>query len=109
MKRDFTWVQSIAILFDKHQLFLGALKTLTWDDPIYHLSLTFDGESVTLPEIEDAKCDEVNGVLGQTCKLGYVSRLNIRAKMAVMGGDKDFQTSSLFATDYVVARFSGIN
>ena len=38
MKRDFTWVQSIAILYDKHQLFIGAQKTATWKDSIDRLA-----------------------------------------------------------------------
>ncbi|XVF45083.1 hypothetical protein PTKIN_Ptkin02bG0177200 [Pterospermum kingtungense] len=174
MKRDFTWVQSIAILFDKHQLFLGALKTSTWDDSIDRLSLSFDGEPVTLPKTEGVKwqsayvpavsitrasdinnvivegnfkitakvvpiteedlrihnygitnedcfahldlgfkfyslSNEVSGVLGQTYKPGYVSRLNIGAKMPIMGGDRDFHTLSLFSPDCAVARFTGNN
>ncbi|XWS54759.1 hypothetical protein CRYUN_Cryun10bG0116600 [Craigia yunnanensis] len=100
MKRDFTWVQSIAILFDKHQLFLGALKTSTWDDSIDRLILTFDGQTLS---------DEVNGVLGQTYKPGYVSHVDIGAKMPVMGGNIDFHSSSLFVPDCAVSRFSGIN
>ncbi|PQM38054.1 uncharacterized protein Pyn_06134 [Prunus yedoensis var. nudiflora] len=55
MKRDFTWVQSIAILFGKHQLFLGAQKTATWDDSTDRLALSFDGEPITLPESEGAR------------------------------------------------------
>ena len=38
MKRDFAWVQSIAILYDKHQLFIGAQKTATWKDSIDRLA-----------------------------------------------------------------------
>ncbi|PKI58634.1 hypothetical protein CRG98_020960, partial [Punica granatum] len=37
MKRDFSWVQSVGILFGKHRLFVGAQKTATWDDSIDHL------------------------------------------------------------------------
>ncbi|KAK7303584.1 hypothetical protein RJT34_14494 [Clitoria ternatea] len=48
MKRDFTWVQSIAILFDNHQLFVGANKTSTWQHYIDHLVLTFDNQPITL-------------------------------------------------------------
>jgi hypothetical protein len=55
MKRDFTWVQSIGILFSKHQLLIGAQKTATWDDSIDCLALAFDGQPVVLPESEPAR------------------------------------------------------
>ncbi|KAE8008014.1 hypothetical protein FH972_004564 [Carpinus fangiana] len=55
MKRDFTWVQSIGILFSKHQLLIGAQKTATWDDSVDRLALTFDGQPVILPESEAAR------------------------------------------------------
>ncbi|XP_057428521.1 uncharacterized protein LOC130721953 [Lotus japonicus] len=174
MKRDFTWVQSIAILFDHHQLFVGAEKTATWEDSNDRLALSFDGEPITLHKSEGAMwkssgvsihrdadtnsivvevegkfrmtskvipiteeesrihrygiteedcfahldvgfrffslSSEVSGVLGQTYKPDYVSRVNVGAKMPVMGGaGKEFQTTSLFTPDCSVARFVGSN
>ncbi|KAJ7967502.1 Root cap/late embryogenesis-like protein [Quillaja saponaria] len=176
MKRDFTWVQSIGILFNKHQLSIGAQKTATWDDSIDRLAITFDGKPITLPESDDARwqstsvpsvfltrtadannviveiegslritakvvhiteqdsrihnygitkensfahldlsfkffslSNQVSGVLGQTYRPDYVSRVNIGANMPVMGGHKEFESSSLFATDCAVARFVSNN
>ncbi|CAK7329947.1 unnamed protein product [Dovyalis caffra] len=51
--------------------------------------------------------NEVDGVLGQTYRPGYGSLVNVGAKMAIMGGNKEFVTSSLFTPDCTVARFSG--
>ncbi|KAI3992345.1 hypothetical protein MKX01_030066 [Papaver californicum] len=55
MMRDFTWVQSIGVIFDSHKLYIGALKTSTWDDSVDHLAVTIDGEPIELPLNADAK------------------------------------------------------
>ncbi|KAI3906256.1 hypothetical protein MKW92_000442 [Papaver armeniacum] len=55
MKRDFTWVQAIGILFGDHQIYVGAQKTAAWDDSVDRLGLTFDGQPIYLPESEGAK------------------------------------------------------
>ena len=45
----------------------------------------------------------MNGVLGQTHIRDYMSRVKMGASMLVMGRERDYETSSLFATNSVVA------
>ncbi|KAJ8555490.1 hypothetical protein K7X08_012986 [Anisodus acutangulus] len=176
MKRDFTWVQSLGILFNNHKLFIGAKKTSTWNDALDRLDLAFDGQSIILPNHEGAKWEpissttqgvsitrnrdtnsvlievegnfqikarvvpitekdsrihnygiteencfahldlsfkfyslsgKVNGVLGQTYGSNYVTRVKMGIEMPVLGGEKEFASSSIFSTDCAVSRFSG--
>ncbi|KAH6783815.1 late embryogenesis abundant protein-related / LEA protein-like protein [Perilla frutescens var. hirtella] len=55
MGRDFTWVQSLGILFGNHQIFVGAKKTATWDDAVDRLEVSHDAVPVFLAEGEGAK------------------------------------------------------
>ncbi|XP_021722089.1 uncharacterized protein LOC110689628 [Chenopodium quinoa] len=174
MGRDFTWVQSLGILFDNHKLYIGAQKTATWNDALDRLSLSYDDHPISLLETEGASwkstaggvtitrsrptnaveveaegkfkikavvvpitdkdslihkygitpqedcfahldlsfkfnslSDEVNGVLGQTYGSNYTSRVKMGVANPVLGGDKKFHSSSMFATDCAVARFNG--
>jgi Root cap len=55
MTRDFTWIQAIAVLFGEHHLYVGARKTVTWDDESDHLEISFDGENIELLEADGAE------------------------------------------------------
>ncbi|CAD6273345.1 unnamed protein product [Miscanthus lutarioriparius] len=66
------------------------------DDCLAHLDIGFKFYDLT---------DDVHGVLGQTYRTDYVNRLNVTAKMPVMGGADTFRSSGLFDADCAVARF----
>ncbi|KAK6144670.1 hypothetical protein DH2020_021490 [Rehmannia glutinosa] len=172
LKRDFTWVQSIGVMFDNHKLLISAQKTSTWDDNLDRLSISFDDNPISLPtqpgskwdshippqvtiyrtsntngviievannfrvtanvvpitaeeskvhgyDITEEDCfthlevafkfynlsDGVDGVLGQTYRSNYESKIKANAIMPVMGGAHKFRTSGIFATNCLVSRF----
>ena len=83
LRRDFTWVQALGI-------------TIPGSHSLVHLDLGFRFHNLTA---------DVDGVLGQTYSPSYVSRLDIGAKMPVMGGTHKYLSSGLFSTDCAVSKF----
>ncbi|KAJ0021772.1 hypothetical protein Pint_32185 [Pistacia integerrima] len=53
--RDFTWVQSLAVMFDSHNLVIAAKKVSHWDDDVDALIVRWDGETVNVPTDGDAE------------------------------------------------------
>ena len=45
--RDFTWVQTLGIMFDNHTFSIGAKKVPSWNNTD-HFLFTFDGQEVEL-------------------------------------------------------------
>ncbi|XP_075498131.1 uncharacterized protein LOC142536726 [Primulina tabacum] len=62
LKRDFTWVQSIGVMFDSHKILVAAQKTSTWDQKVDHLVISVDDKPVSLPTVADSKWDSNNTV-----------------------------------------------
>ncbi|TXG51974.1 hypothetical protein EZV62_021143 [Acer yangbiense] len=171
--RDFTWVQAIGILFDSHQLYIGAQKVAKWEDSIDNMLIELNGMRIRVPigegqtswrsqearldiqrqtetnnkvrvkveglfEIDarvvpitleeskvhgydvteddcfahlelnfkfDSQSEMVDGVLGQTYRPNYRSRVKMAAAMPIMGGADKFASSHLFAVDCAVSKF----
>ncbi|KAK9079083.1 hypothetical protein SSX86_000753 [Deinandra increscens subsp. villosa] len=61
-RRDYTWVQSVSIMFDTHTLIISAKKAAQWDDTVDMLLVKWEGEEVTVPFDGDAEWRTDTGV-----------------------------------------------
>lgn len=52
LTRDYTWVQSIGILFDNHKVLVSAERTSKWDDNVDRLAISVDDKPLDLPKEE---------------------------------------------------------
>ncbi|KAI3791440.1 hypothetical protein L2E82_05209 [Cichorium intybus] len=60
--RDYTWVQSVSVMFDAHTLVLSAKKVQQWDDSVDVLLVKWDGQEVTVPFDGEAEWKTNTGV-----------------------------------------------
>lgn len=52
LKRDFTWVQALCVLFSDHQLYGGVRKAAEWEEDDDHIQITFDDEPVDVDTVK---------------------------------------------------------
>ncbi|KAL2460939.1 late [Abeliophyllum distichum] len=90
----FDIVASVVPIILKESLIHG--YDVTEEDCFAHLELNFRFESLS---------NMVDGVLGQTYRPSYQTRVKISSTMPIMGGSHKFASSHLFATDCAVSKF----
>ncbi|KAJ0714176.1 hypothetical protein HanPI659440_Chr13g0486601 [Helianthus annuus] len=61
-RRDYTWVQSVSIMFDTHTLIISVKNVEQWDDSVDTLLVKWDGEEVTVPFDGEAEWKTDTGV-----------------------------------------------
>nr|XP_043634616.1 uncharacterized protein LOC122605719 [Erigeron canadensis] len=61
-KRDYTWVQSVAVMFDSQSLVISAKKVQQWDDSVDVLLVKWNGKEVTVPFDGDSEWKTNTGV-----------------------------------------------
>ncbi|KAD5508704.1 hypothetical protein E3N88_16407 [Mikania micrantha] len=60
--RDYTWVQSVTVMFDTHMLTISAKKVAQWDESVDVLLVKWDGQEITVPFHGDAEWKTNTGV-----------------------------------------------
>ena len=78
MSRDFTWIQAIAVLFDGHRLYLGVKRTVTWDNAVDRLAITFDGMPVELDAAPAASWSPASAPALSVFRIGAANGVVVR-------------------------------
>jgi hypothetical protein len=68
----------------------------TGKDSLVHLDLGFKFHALN---------KSVDGVLGQTYRSNYVNKINVTAKMPIMGGAPKYLSTGIFSTDCDVSQY----
>ncbi|KAG9154161.1 hypothetical protein Leryth_000638 [Lithospermum erythrorhizon] len=80
MGRDFTWVQSVGILFDDHKLFIGAQKISMWDDSVDSLIISFDNKPIQILNVRGAKWQSKTASITRTSDTNSIV-IEVKAKV----------------------------
>ncbi|TYH09937.1 hypothetical protein ES288_A07G137400v1 [Gossypium darwinii] len=97
--RDYTWVQALAVMFDRHTLVLAAKRVSQWDDSFDALIVRWDGEEVNVPtdgeaewramgsderEVVIERTDKANGV-----KVTVAGLVELNVKVRAIGEEEN--------------------
>uniref|UniRef100_A0A5B7CAW1 Root cap n=1 Tax=Davidia involucrata TaxID=16924 RepID=A0A5B7CAW1_DAVIN len=53
--RDYTWIQSLGLMFGSHTFTLEATKAEKWDNEVDHLQFSYDGKALIVPELHSSE------------------------------------------------------
>ncbi|SPT18317.1 unnamed protein product [Triticum aestivum] len=76
--RDFTWVQALGIRFGGHRLYLGVKRTVTWDNAVDRLAITFDGMPVELDAAPAASWSPASAPALSVLRIGAANGVVVR-------------------------------
>ncbi|XP_044319925.1 uncharacterized protein [Triticum aestivum] len=76
--RDFTWVQALGVRFGGHRLYLGVKRTVTWDNAVDRLVITFDGVPVELDAAPAASWSPASAPALSVFRIGAANGVVVR-------------------------------
>ncbi|GFZ10460.1 late embryogenesis abundant protein-related [Actinidia rufa] len=116
--RDFTWFQSIGILFRRHRFYLGARTVAKWQESTENMLTKLSGEDIAIPNVEEdcfahlelyfkfeSISKMVDGGFGADLQTNLPKSSQNGCSPASLGGAEKFASSHLFATDCAVSKF----